>query len=201
MNYFKRSFLFLCFSWSMSLSALSQNYVLEWTDSSLAQSGTYATNVQVIKGFGLDLNQPFFAFQQPQKNKSGSVQLLNLKYEPVPLEEREKYTQLGIQFSSEFDIDAKVVSDAGKPLLSIYGFGIRNNKGILERLLSFDITIQPQTNFSTKDYAAHSILGTTTGSWYKIAVNRDGIYKLDKAFLSACGINTVQLNPQHLHIF
>ncbi len=185
----------------MSLSALSQNFVLEWTDSSLAQSGTYATNVQVIKGFGLDLNQPFFAFQQPQKNKSGSVQLLNLKYEPVPLEEREKYTQLGIQFANEFQIDAKIVSDAGKPLLSIYGFGIRNNKGILERLLSFDVTIQPQTNFSTKDYAAHSILGTTTGSWYKIAVNRDGIYKLDKAFLSACGINTAQLNPQHLHIF
>ena len=201
MNYFKLSFLFLCFSGSMLLQAQVQNIVLVWSDSALAKNGDYSTQLQVIKGFGLDLNKPFFSMQQANKLKNGSVQILNVKFEKVPTLEVQKYTQLGVTFTADFEIESKIVSDAGKPMLSIYGFGVRSRNGILERLLSFDISVQAQTTFDTKDYAANSILGTTTGKWYKIAVNRDGIYKLDKTFLAACGINTANLNPQHLHIF
>jgi hypothetical protein len=80
-------------------------------------------------------------------------------------------------------------------MLSTYGFGVRSRNGSLERLLSFDIVVKEEVNSNTKDYAANSILGTTTGKWYKIAVNRDGIYKLEKPFLATCGINTANLNP------
>lgn len=185
----------------MTLHAQVQKIVLEWTDSSLAKNGDYSTQLQVIKGFGLDLNKPFFSIQEASKLKNGSVQILNVKSEPVPTQEVQKFTQLGVQFRTDFEIEAKIVSDAGKPLLSIYGFGVRSRNGSLERLLSFDIVVKEEANSNTKDYAAHSILGTTTGKWYKIAVNRDGIYKLDKPFLAACGINTANLNPQHFHIF
>jgi hypothetical protein len=185
----------------MLLQAQVQNIVLVWSDSTLAKNGDYSTQLQVIKGFGLDLNKPFFSMQQANKLKNGSVQILNVKFEKVPTLEVQKYTQLGVTFTADFEIESKIVSDAGKPMLSIYGFGVRSRNGILERLLSFDVSVQAQTTFDTKDYAANSILGTTTGKWYKIGVNRDGIYKLDKTFLAACGINTANLNPQHLHIF
>ncbi len=201
MNYFKLSLLFLCFCGSMLLHAQVQNIVLEWADSTLAKNGDYSTQLQVIKGFGLDLNKPFFSIQQANKLKSGSVQILNEKFEPVPTQELHKFTQLGVQFTADFEIEAKIVSDAGKPMLSMYGFGVRSRNGSLERLLSFDIVVKEEANSNTKDYAANSILGTTSGKWYKIAVNRDGIYKLDKPFLTACGINTANLNPQHFHIF
>jgi len=185
----------------MLLQAQVQNIVLVWSDSALAKNGDYSTQLQVIKGFGLDLNKPFFSMQQANKLKNGSVQILNVKFEKVPTLEVQKYTQLGVTFTADFEIESKIVSDAGKPMLSIYGFGVRLRNGNLERLLSFDISVQAQTTFVTKDYATNSILGTTTGKWYKIAVNRDGIYKLDKTLLAACGINTANLNPQHLHIF
>ena len=201
MKYFKRHFLFLFFSWSFLTNAQTQKITLEWTDSSVARNGMYQTRLQTIKGFDLDLNRPFFAIQQECKLNSGSVELKNLKTEKLVSSEREKFEKLGVQFSSEFEIEAKIVTNSGKPLLSIYGFGIRLVKGELERLRSFDVVIRNETNFTNKDYVANSILGTTTGSWYRIAVPRDGIYKLDQTFLTSIGINTAQLNPQHLHIF
>jgi nucleoside-diphosphate-sugar epimerase len=40
-----------------------------------------------------------------------------------------------------------------------------------------------------------------SGIWYKIAVPKDGIYKIDKAFLESCGILTAGLNPNTINIF
>ena len=103
----------------MSLHAQVQKIVLDWSDSSLAMNGDYSTQLQVIKGFGLDLNKPFFSIQRENKLKNGSVQILNLKFEQIPNQEGQKYTQLGVQFTADFEMEAKIVSDAGKPMLSI----------------------------------------------------------------------------------
>jgi hypothetical protein len=32
-------------------------------------------------------------------------------------------------------------------------------------------------------------------------VQKDGIYKIDKNFLESCGVNTINLNPAHIHIY
>ena len=201
MNYFKLLILFLCFSRLVSSFAQTQKFVLEWTDSAFARNGEFQTKLQTIKGFELDLNKPYFAIQQDFKSSHGEVEILNLKTEKLGVSERKKFEKLGVQLSDDFEIEAKIVSNAGKPLLSIYGFGVRSINGELERLISFEVIVQQQINFAPKDYAANSVLGSTAGTWYKIAVTRDGIYKLDKTFLAACGINTAQLNPQHIHIF
>lgn len=48
-------------------------------------------------------------------------------------------------------------------------------------------------------YADNSVLNS--GTWYKIAVNNRGIYKLDHAFLSSLGINPNQINPNNIRIY
>ena len=42
-----------------------------------------------------------------------------------------------------------------------------------------------------RSYAANSVLAS--GSWYKIAVKQEGVYKIDVNFLNALGINTNNL--------
>jgi hypothetical protein len=119
MNYFKLFILFLYFSCSFVSNAQTQKIVLEWTDSAVARNGVFQMSLQTIKGFDLDLNKPFFAVQQDFKSSNGSVEILNVKTEKVPLSERQKFEKLGVQFSADFEIDAKIVSNAGKPLLSV----------------------------------------------------------------------------------
>jgi len=111
------------------------------------------------------------------------------------------YEQLGLQFQEEATIDAKIVSEAGQPMASFYVLPLRKKDGSFERLLSFSYRFVSLTTYQTKDYVANSILGSTSGKWYRIAVSKDGIYKIDKTFLEACGVNTSNLNPAHISYF
>lgn len=56
-----------------------------------------------------------------------------------------------------------------------------------------------QASYAQRVYHAHSVLAT--GNWYKIAVNKAGIYRLDINFLAGLGINTVNLSSASIRIF
>ncbi len=74
--------------------------------------------------------------------------------------------------------------------------------GQLRRILGFDFDILYVGAFSRgkeKGYAANSVL--SDGTWYKISVSQDGVYKMDKAFLQSLGIDVATLNPQHINVY
>jgi len=54
---------------------------------------------------------------------------------------------------------------------------------------------------SLNPFVSSSVLGDLSSDWYKISVNQDGIYKLDKAFLTSIGIDVANLNPLHINIY
>jgi len=92
------------------------------------------------------------------------------------------------------------------PLSTVSFIPIRKNPstGTLEKLVSFDIAVNPVTGSkkgadAARIYAPVSVLAS--GTWYKIKVNKDGIYKLSKSFLSSIGINTAGLNPRNVRVF
>jgi hypothetical protein len=54
-------------------------------------------------------------------------------------------------------------------------------------------------NYAQRNYASTSVL--STGNWYKIAITKEGVYKIDLAFLSRLGINTSQLTNSSIQLF
>jgi len=52
---------------------------------------------------------------------------------------------------------------------------------------------------SQRVYKANSVL--SAGNWYKIAVERAGIYKIDIPFLSQLGINSANLSSGSIRLF
>jgi len=48
-------------------------------------------------------------------------------------------------------------------------------------------------------FAQQSIL--SSGDWYKLEITEDGVYKIDKTFLVKNGIDTKNLNPDHVRLF
>lgn len=51
----------------------------------------------------------------------------------------------------------------------------------------------------TRAYASSSVLAT--GDWYKIGVQKDGIYKLDASFFNQLGINIASINPANIQLY
>ena len=54
-------------------------------------------------------------------------------------------------------------------------------------------------NYAQRNYANTSVL--STGNWYKIAITKEGVYKIDLAFLSRLGINTSQISTSSIQLF
>lgn len=50
-----------------------------------------------------------------------------------------------------------------------------------------------------RTYISQSVLAT--GNWYKIAVNQDGVYKIDASFLSALGVNFQNISSASIRLF
>jgi hypothetical protein len=94
-----------------------------------------------------------------------------------------------------------------KPVANISILPLRRNPatGAVEKLVSFRyiINVTPDGSSGTirgaEEYAPHSVLAS--GNWYKVAVGKDGIYKMDKSFLDGLGINTAGIDPRNIRVY
>ncbi len=76
--------------------------------------------------------------------------------------------------------------------------------GVKTALASCTVTIEtseasPSHLLQRPTGVANSVL--TSGSWYKIAVKKRGIYKIDYAFLQSLGLNPSQINPAKIRLY
>lgn len=87
--------------------------------------------------------------------------------------------------------------------IQVQAFPFLKKNGVVYRVkeLQLDFEVYPVKNFHLKEFVTESVLNDASGSWYKISVRSDGIYKLDKDFLESAGIQTSGLNPAHLNIY
>ena len=129
------------------------------------------------------------------------IELVNPVYKSVELNDE-------FIFPSDLHIDYTIAYEKGKRVADIYVPALKKNKstGEIEKLLSFQLSysfVSDNSNLPEKDfqksYATNSVL--SSGTWYKIAVSTDGVYKIDKNFLTSLGINTNQINPKRIRIF
>ena len=75
--------------------------------------------------------------------------------------------------------------------------------GQIRRLLSFsgEVRVTPgrKTAARTIEWENTSVLAE--GEWYKLAIPRDGVYRIDRSFLESIGVNVSQTNPQNYNIY
>ena len=78
----------------------------------------------------------------------------------------------------------------------------RKRNGKIERLVSFEILASTSFNEIKKSnytFAEHSVL--SEGDVYKIALAKDGVYKIDRSFLESLGVPVSGLDPNTINIY
>lgn len=73
--------------------------------------------------------------------------------------------------------------------------------GQVYKVRSFDMEVNEEkpSKVLARDYATNSIL--STGNWYKIAVDKRGIFKIDYNLLQSLGINPAAVNPANIRVY
>lgn len=219
---FLPAFLLSFFALSFSASAQSQRasnpaqvqrgsseFTLTWIDTAVNKQlndfKSYKTlsfegAVYDVSNYG---NLPLAAIRFPVKEYGdATVSLVNAKYETLPdaLQDVVDASKIPHQVV----LSSTVSTERFKHFANVVLVPLRVNasNGKVEKLVSFDLTsnVSPISKKGTRqDYAENSVLAN--GSWYKFGVQQDGIYRIDKAYLLALGINVSNIDPHNIRIY
>ncbi|MGB0933895.1 MAG: type IX secretion system sortase PorU [Lishizhenia sp.] len=108
-----------------------------------------------------------------------------------------------LKLTNDIQFNRKTTENREKTIELVYFSPYLKVGNKVKRVTQVAISFFENMNISAKsrDYVANSVLRDGSGSWYKISVSESGIYKIDKSFLESIGINTSNLNPNHINIY
>ncbi len=78
---------------------------------------------------------------------------------------------------------------------------LKYENGRWYKLDAFDLSFNLKSQRTTQPLTSIQHSPFATGDWYRIEVNKTGIYKIDKAFLQQLGVNSSQIDPRNIKLF
>lgn len=187
--------LICCFHLFYASLYAQENFVVEvdWTSNQKMLKDTSLVEVNHFKGAIFDFNQhhcPIYVkrIELPINTEHIDVFVNVLSYE-------ESITPEDLLTDN---LNWKIITERKIPVLIIYYVPLHNGKAVK----SFDLKLKlsygdfPATRATQ---AVNSVLAQ--GSWFKLSVSEEGLYKLDKEFLLDLGINTDEINPKNIQIY
>lgn len=174
---------------------------LKWTQVHSFEEDSKVFPVNYLEGQGIDNGIPFYFKKFKTSSLQQKVIISDIVSEPIPSSDLSYYKNSFVSIPSDFNFEANVTDESGQSFAVIHAIPVRNNGGKYERVVQFSYQLLTIPSSNQKDFVENSIMRPGSGSWYKISVAKDGIYKIDKSFLESCGINTDGLNPAHIHIY
>lgn len=159
-----------------------------------------------IKGQPYNNNLPNFAWSTSVENdKTYEFVYTNYTTSDCPREDQTFLEENMLAVPNVFNPEIGIRSGGKETFAILNFFPYITENGQLKRISSISVSLSPTGKkakpIPSKAFVTQSVLREGTGTWYKISVAEDGIYKIDKAFLEACGISTNGLNPNHIHIY
>lgn len=135
---------------------------------------------------------------QPVDEKS--FKITNVVYENIDLGKFKDISKDNISSEIKFSIQNSSADGQNKVLLVLNPIVKAGNA--FKRIVSFDYTYQNRPNYgnvASRDIVtANSVLAT--GDWFKFKIDQNGVYKLDKNFLTQLGIPG-SVDPRTIKIY
>lgn len=112
-------------------------------------------------------------------------------------------SKFNVEVPTQFYLNSQTTNGYGKRYFNLNFSAFINVNGSIKRITSvqFSLVNDPTIVAKSKSYVTNSVLRPGTGTWYKVAVSSDGIYKIDRAFLASIGVNVNNLNSSHIHVY
>ena len=189
----------------VGVNASAQIFTIEvpWQEPTSISVNEESILVPTIKNQSLDNVNPVFYHTISLKNDNYTAELVSYNTAPASSAEIAFLDKFSVLVSSDVQLELKITKAGKEAYLVLFSMPFIRVDNVIHRVLRFDVKLIPtnEVHTQTKDFVPNSVLQDGSGFWYKIAVARDGIYKLDKSFLESIGIDVTNLNPSHLHLY
>lgn len=208
MSYKPLVFIFLLFQTAAmsAQSSVSERVSIDWAGDAQRRNASEVSELPdrifpCLEFKGL----PTYFFRKELDRPFGSAQVVisNQIFEPFA---ENKFTREQIAAIST-DVQSLCKVSQGRMdyynNLVVLPFRKNSSTGQIERLVEFTFTIENSSrsavNRNATRAASQSVLAE--GEWYKIAIDRDGVYRINKDLLSSLGVDVSSLNPNNINIY
>ncbi|MCJ7935121.1 MAG: type IX secretion system sortase PorU [Chryseobacterium sp.] len=195
----KIAILFLFSSVSM---LWAQRNTIEWDGSKIQDFGDTKLNLPNFKNEGFSYSQNNVFIVTKQKIGEKQLKVSDLTWENVSNKDLYELDKGSLPNYEVADVSYYTLEGESYASISVSLF--RNVKGRVQRLSSY--TISEAASLNTTAGTGTGRLGTTnnplsSGSFYKIKVDKSGIFKITAQFLRDNGINPSSVNPKNFRIY
>ncbi|WP_112086793.1 type IX secretion system sortase PorU [Flavobacterium lacus] len=201
--------LFLVLNCLFSNAQNSINIDVTWQESKLMNLGSYHLNIPQFQHknfFFDDVKQAIYynhKFTTSSPIDENSVQLSSLLYENISQNELGDLSLKNIPNNINLTLKNGKARDILQVLLSFSPI-IRTNDGF-KKVKSFTITYSNSANYqqrndSTFDFSSIQNSVLAAGDWYRFYIEKSGVYKISRNFLSQLGMNT-NVDPRAVKIY
>lgn len=144
-------------------------------------------------------------FRLPENAGNCEILVTHAEWEPVPVNEIALLTY-PLQPTEKLTPQVETGAERGTKIATLTLVPVvMSPEGGLMRLTAFtvDVTYLPvkpnENKLKSGVYSAHSVL--SKGNWYKIQLDKTGIYKMTYSDIQAMGVNMANVNPDNIRLF
>ena len=149
---------------------------------------------------------PFYSKQLSLVNQEiTSIEVVNIEFSTIELESIKNVSGLTyIENEIEIEFSNSISKKQNYGIISFVPIIYNQNLGLYQKVISFQLKVNTRSKNLTpksnlKKAALNSVLAS--GDWYKIAVLKDGVFKLTYSFLKNLGLDVDNLNPQNIKVY
>ena len=202
-------FLFLLLN-VIGFSQERKSVTIDWLDKNEINFGDYKINSPTFNGdfFNYDNSKKAIFYSKKELVNSiideNSLDLSNIVYEPISEMKLGELNKKEIPTSIIASLKNYISRDKIYSFL-IFSPIIKDNSGY-KKVLSLSYTYN-LGNSNSKFALAPNNVSTitnsvlTSGNWYRFYVEKSGVHKIDKSFLSQLGLNPSTLDPRKIKIY
>jgi len=204
----KKAVLFsILFISHLCTSQQSGSATLTWSGPKPYATGTSKVTIPQFNAANMSLDgslmQLFYALSVPQNGpvNPSSLQITGAVYEVLPQSGLGDLSPASVPTSQKAVLKSKNGRDRYFALISLHPI-IKEN-GVFKKLVSFNYSFsagnaaRPQMTQSV-NAVSNSVLAS--GDWYRFYIEKSGVYKISKSFLSSLGMNT-SVDPRKIKIY
>jgi len=132
-----------------------------------------------------------------------NVVVEHISYEPISTKNLQGYNTS--QITNSINLTAENTLARYKKGVQLQFNPIVKKNGQFKKIVAISISFTPdntynqQKNSTPPPSVTHSVLAN--GEWYKFYINKTGVFKLDRNFFKALGVDVNNVNPKNIRIF